>query len=175
MDNNVLEAGFMGKTKITPLTSEDQIHLLRRFFNALQVIHKHEPRITEAGIRLLLFVALETKDRSSLLIPRLRDVTRQLDLSPSGASRLLETLTAEGRRGRPPDEGGLGLIETDRHIAGRRTNGFVLSEKGRKCVEEVLTALSGKPSGRFECHNADSLFKLLIAEWPQQPSNKGRA
>jgi DNA-binding MarR family transcriptional regulator len=155
------------------LSTDEQMHLLRRFFDALQVIHQYEPRITEAGCRLLIFIALETRDRNRLLIPRLRDVTRRLDLTPSGASRLLETLTAKGRKGRAPDEGGFGLIETDDHIEGPRTKGFVLTEKGRKCVEEVLTALAGRPSGRFESHDADSLFKLLMTEWPQRPDNKG--
>lgn len=121
----------------------------------------------------MIYIARETRDRKSLLIPRLRDVTRRLDLSPSGASRLLETLTVQGRKGRPREEGGFGLIETDDFIEGPRTNGYVLTEKGRKCIEEVLTALAGRPSGRFEPHDLGSLFKLMMAEWPERPDSKG--
>jgi DNA-binding MarR family transcriptional regulator len=157
----------MVKLESKALSSDEQMYLLRRFFDALQVIHRYEPRITEAGCRLLIFIALETRDRNRLLFPRLRDVTRRLDLTPSGASRLLETLTVEGRKGRAPDDGGFGLIETDDHIEGRRTKGYVLTEKGRKCVEEVLTALAGRPSGKFESHDSDSLLKLLMMERPQ--------
>ena len=165
----------MVKLKSNQLSFDEQYAPLRRFDDALQIIHRCEPRITFAGCRLLIFIALETKDRNSLLLPRLRDVTRRLDLSPSGASRLLETLTVEGRKGRAPEEGGFGLIETDDDIKGHRTYGYVLTEKGRKCVEDVRDALAGKPCGKFEPHDSDSLFKIMMAEWPQQVDKKGKA
>ncbi|QDM16126.1 hypothetical protein FNL55_08920 [Tardiphaga sp. vice352] len=163
----------MTKAKAALLSIAQQTELLRRFLDAQQIIRKYAPRITGAGCQVLLFIALETSDRKSLRIPRLRDVARGLDLSLSGASRLLETLTAGGRKGSA--EGGYGLIETDDFIEGRRTDGYVLTEKGRKCVEQVLSALAGKPCGGFEPHDLGSLFKLMMAEWERRPDNKGQA
>jgi DNA-binding MarR family transcriptional regulator len=161
----------MTQPEAAPLTLAKQMQLLRRFLDAHQVIRRYAPRITGAGCQVLIFIALETLDRKSLRIPRLRDVTRELDLSPSGASRLLETLTVGGRKGSA--EGGYGLIETDDFVEGRRTDGYVLTEKGRKCAEEVLSALAGKPCGGFEPHDLGSLFKLMMAEWQRRPDNKG--
>jgi DNA-binding MarR family transcriptional regulator len=149
-----------------------QTQLLRRFLDAHQVIRRYAPRVTGAGCQLLIFIALETLDRKSLRIPRLRDVTRQLDLSPSGASRLLETLTVRGRKDSAREEGGYGLIETDDFIEGRRTDGYVLTERGRKCIEEVLGALAARPCASFEPHDLGSLFKLMMAEWQRRPNNE---
>lgn len=159
----------MAKPEVSQSKSATQAQLLRRFFDAHQVIRRYAPRITGSGCQLLVFIAFETIDRKSLRIPRLRDVTEMLDLSRSGAIRLLETLTVGGRRDIARAEGGYGLIETDDFIEGRRTGGYVLTEKGRKCIEEILSALAGKPCGSFESHDLGSLFKLMMAEWERRP------
>ena len=164
----------MSSRQDAPLTPNKQVQMLDRFAEAIEVIQRYAPRITgEYGCRLLIFIARETVDRKSLRVPRLRDVTRHLDLSSSGASRLLETLTVGGRKDIGRAEGGYGLIETDDFIEGRRTDGYVLTEKGRKCIEEVLSALAGRPCGSFEPHDLGSLFKLMMVEWKQRPDNKG--
>ena len=161
----------MNQSEVTPLSLVKQAQLLHRFLDAHRVIRRYAPRLTGAGCQVLVFVALETLDRKSLRIPRLRDVTRELDLSYSGASRVLEALTVEGRKGSA--EGGYGLVETDDFIEGHRTDGYVLTERGRKCIEEVLSALAGKQCGGFEPHDLGSLFKLMMTEWKQRPDTKG--
>lgn len=66
----------MTKAKAALLSIAQQTELLRRFLDAQQIIRKYAPRITGAGCQVLLFIALETSDRKSLRIPRLRDVAR---------------------------------------------------------------------------------------------------
>ena len=150
-------------------SQSEHLQMLDRFAEAIAVIQRYAPRITGTGLRLLVFIARESSDRKTLHVPRLRDMSRYLDLSSSGASRLLETLTVEGRKDTPRTEGGYGLVETDDFIEGRRTDAYVLTAKGKKCVEEVLSARAGKPCSGFDPHDLGSLFKLMMAEWERRP------
>lgn len=162
----------MAKSKLKSSSVNEQDQILKRLLDALRIMRRYAPRITLAGCELLIFIARETANRERWLLPRLSDISRRLDLSHSGASRLLQSLTVNGREGRTPEEGGFGLVETLDDIKTHGPKAYVLTEEGRKCVEEVRDAIAGKPCGRFEPHDSESLFKLLIKELPQRPKDR---
>ena len=98
-----------------------------------------------------------------------------IGITQSNVNQLLASMTVKGRAktssSASSGDEGYGLIETNDWIQGRRFTPYVLTEKGRACVTEMVTALLGhEPSEEFRPHDMNSLFNLLLV----QAGRKGR-
>lgn len=137
---------------------------LAKFFAAQAVFRRYAPRATVSASMLFTFLALRTSDRSRLDLPTQSEMAEAIGASQSSVNHLLTTLTEKGRAKAAREEG-YGLIETNDWIQGRRFTPYVLTEKGRACVTEMMTALLGhEPAEKFRPHDMSSLLKLLLVQ-----------
>ena len=127
----------------TKLSPSDMGQALSGLFAALQIIRKREPRITVAEIQAAVQVALQTMDLESTNLPAVSDVARALDMSTSGASRVLSGLAQEE---------GPALVTSNRGRHGTRSEAFVMTDKGREVITSMLTALTRQSAEDFQAH-----------------------
>jgi hypothetical protein len=130
------------------LTKDEQRDALERLYASLKRVHARAPDLTLTGLLGLLYIALETMDGDIGRMPQTGKIARELEMSPSGTSRLLATLS-KGRGTRGNVSEGLDLVITNDWIPGRRPDGFVLTARGRERVIELMTDLTGRAPQAF--------------------------
>lgn len=119
---------------------------LDRLFAVLGLAQTEYPKLTITGLRTLLFIAAETAERDLDRIPTVKKVANKLDMTISGAGRLLDLLSKKGRvRGGEANEG-LGLIESD---DSRRAVVYFLTEQGDSLVKQLLEKQTGENADWF--------------------------
>lgn len=142
---------------------------LQRLFEAQAVFRKFAPRATVSAHMLFVFLALRTSDKRRLELPTQIAMAEAIGVTQSNVNQLLASMTVKGRAktssSASSGDEGYGLIETNDWIQGRRFTPYVLTEKGRACVTEMMTALLGhEPAEEFRPHDMNSLFKLLLVQ-----------
>lgn len=148
---------------------EETETLLDRYLAAQTVFRRYAPKATVGASMLFTLIARRTLDRGVFDLPTPKQMADALDASPSSISHLLSSLTAKGRtranRAGTAEDSGYGLIEADDNLQGRRLNFYVLTPKGRVCLQEMVQALAGDRSiDDLTPHDSGSLFRLLIAQ-----------
>jgi DNA-binding MarR family transcriptional regulator len=126
-------------------------------FAMLWALRNEEPRISVAEVLAVMAVAMATRTNRANLAS-VRDVAEKIGLTASGASRVLSNLS---------DPHGLNLVSSDRSVPGTRAEGYVLTEKGRALVAQMLAALTNWSASEFkrqafETHTLESYAK---ARW----------
>lgn len=122
--------------------------LLEALVAVLQAFRDHAPRISVAQVQATLVTALETMDtRQGERLPTVSDYAERLDLSPSGASRLMGNLSAESDETKAP------LVVSDRGPGARRSEAFVLTDAGRALVVRAVETISGRRVENFDTHD----------------------
>lgn len=149
--------------------SETPEALLERYLAGQAVFRRYAPKGTVGASMLFTLIARRTLNRGSLDLPTPKQMAEALDLSQSGINHLLASLTAQGRTkagAASTDEGnGYGLIETNNWLQGRRIVAYVLTQKGRACLNEMVQALAGdRPIEALDPHDGGSLAKLIFAQ-----------
>ena len=123
---------------------------------------------------LFTHMARRTFNDGTMDLPSQTEMAKAIDVSLSGINHLLTTLTSKGRvkgGSSASKEGGYGLIETVDWIPGLRSFPYVLTAKGRKCLEQMVQALAGGREIEIPAaHDMDSLVKLIMFK---QPPSKG--
>lgn len=142
---------------------------LERFFEAQAVFRKFAPRATVSANMLFVFLALRTSDRSRLDLPTQSEMAEAIGVTQSNVNQLLASMTVKGRvrasASTSSGDEGYGLIETNDWVQGRRFSPYVLTDRGRTCVLEMLTALQdAPPTEEYRPHDMNSLFKLLLVQ-----------
>lgn len=149
-----------------PLEGVEQKLTLQRLFDCLEIIRSHAPRLSLAATQSLIQIAIQTCDCSILDLPTSSSLGNKLDISRSGASRILTSLGPGGRPKSAEDRHSEGhdFVETNDWIGGHRINAFVLSDKGRQCIFDMMQVLTGRDVVNYKPHDLNSLFKLLLLE-----------
>lgn len=136
---------------------------LLRLCRALDWVRRMQPKLTLTGLLALMLIARETASRDLKRIPTASKLGAYLRMSSSSAGRLLDTLS-EGRvRDGVPGQG-LGLVMTDHWIWGRRTEGYVLTQRGRELVNQVLKDLNGGDPDWFDPLDENALLQILVRD-----------
>jgi DNA-binding MarR family transcriptional regulator len=131
------------------LSEKEFGHALSGVFSMLSTVRAQEPRISVAEIQAVIAVAMSTLPTRTNLAA-VREIADKLQMSPSGASRVLANLS---------DPEGLALLTSYRGVQGRRAEAYVLTEKGRSFVAEMVAAMTNTPKaefGQFEAHTIES-------------------
>lgn len=137
---------------------------LRRLCLALDWVRQTEPKLTLTGLLAVLMIAHETASRDLSRIPVASKLGLALRMSSSSAGRLLDTLSTGRVRDGVAGEG-LGLVMTDYWILGRRTEGYVLTERGKSLVNKVLADLTGGNPDWFNPLDENALFQILARDF----------
>ena len=103
-----------------PLEFEEQGQTLRRLFECVSIGRRYAPRLTLSGFQILIYLAIQTLDRTHLDLPTNASLAEAVKLSRSGVSRILESLSSNGRPKFRTDTNheGYGLIDSNEHIGG---------------------------------------------------------
>lgn len=149
--------------KAKKLTQDEQREALQRLFHSLRFLHSREPELTLTGLLGLLDVALETMGGDIKRMPRLGHIAQRLDMSQSGASRLMATLS-RGRGTRGTVRQGLGLVITNDWVEGRRPDGYVLTEQGREHVARLISDITGREPDKFEPLDEGAFEAAMLAK-----------
>lgn len=145
-------------------TSEQTIdNSLVRLCRALDWVRRMHPKLTLTGLLALMIIARETASRDLKLIPTASKLGDYLRISSSSAGRLLDTLS-EGRVRDGVMGEGLGLVMTDHWIWGRRTEGYVLTQRGRDLVNQILKDLTGSNPDWFDPFDENALVQILVRD-----------
>lgn len=91
-----------------------------------------EEKLSIAASRAFLFIAMASSDYDHPMLPSVTDVSRAIQMSPSGTSRLLSNLV----------ESDDPLILSDKGIRDSRSESFFLTERGRMLIETALLSAS---------------------------------
>ena len=122
--------------------------LLENLVFVLGAFRKHAPRISVAQIQATFITALDTMDtKQGKRLPTVGDYVERLDLSPSGASRLMSHLSSKS------SEVKSSLVECDGGPGVRRSESFVLTEAGRDLVVQTIESISGRRAAKFDVHD----------------------
>lgn len=154
------------QSPLPPLTTDEQKQQLIQLFKALMQARRSVPDLTLNDVLALLFLTIETVDRTKSKLPTVSDVTRAIEVSPSYASRLLTELSGRSARaGQDPRKPQ--LIDSLDNVSGisKALRAYVLSAEGREFMHRFVERLSGRPAPGFDPHDADSLFRALFQDY----------
>ena len=143
--------------------------VLSRTIAALIVFKRYAPRTTVSGCVIFMEIARRGLKSHVLDLPNNAELSNLTDTSKSAVGHLIASMTPKGRaragRPSPSDDDGFGLIETNDWLQGRRVSAYVLTEKGRACLQEMVQALAGdQPIEPLRPHDMNSLFKLALID-----------
>jgi DNA-binding MarR family transcriptional regulator len=140
---------------VEELTKKDTAQGLASLFSILDVLQQHD--LTVASAQALIVAATGTVDTDHPRPANPGDVAKSLDMSPSAVTRLLAKLS---------DPEGPALLISAPALTGTRSEGYVLTAKGRDFVSALLSALHGGPVNWPETHTADTFSQARTSDRP---------
>lgn len=135
---------------------------LNSLYSCLSIARKTAPDITLAALMALLFVAQETGARDWSRIPTVKKVAKELGLTISGASRIIEVLSAGRTHGVKVNKG-LRLITNSEFLFARKAAFYFLTPKGVTLIKQILADREPGSDKEFDPYNESTLL-MLAAE-----------